>query len=154
MCVYGGGCRGLISPVGPNPSFQICPRLSDAPGTRHTGRPRLHRAISRSAGGPDSQLPRRAFRPRTGGSSKRPRLRTHEMAPGATGRAGASGAGGIEAMAAPGPHPASQPNTPPPPGRPPLAPRQWRSLARSLALLNFPALAIGQGFQPPPSPHP
>lgn len=40
-CRSGG--LGLTSPPGPIPNFQICPRLSDAPGTLHTRRPKLHR---------------------------------------------------------------------------------------------------------------
>lgn len=134
------GGLGLTSPPGPIPNFQICPRLSDAPGTLHTRRPKLHRAISRSArwrpgraGAPDSWLPLRASRVRPRGSSKRPRLRMCEMAPGATRRARASVAGGIEAMAAPGPHPTSQPNTPPT-ARLPLAPRQWLCLSLTSSL--------------------
>lgn len=52
------------------------------------------------------------------------------------GQARASAAGGTEAMAEPGPHPSSQPNTPRRPGSP------WLAASGFLSFLNLPALAI------------
>lgn len=120
------------------PGFQKLRELStpdatDATGSTTEGRLQLSsvgRGTGRSAG--HSAAPA-ASRPRAGGSSSGRGSGCVKWLQERLGQARASAAGGTEAMAEPGPHPSSQPNTPRPVAR---------SLWLSLFFINFPALAI------------
>lgn len=127
------------SPPYPTPNFQVCPRLPDAPATTHPQQLRSGRGGTRcgeapaAAGAPDQLLlrPRRLRMCETSGSHR-------------AGRGRPTGGGIVDG--GPGPHPASQPNTPPGPGLPRLR------ASGSLSFLNFPASSIPAPHLRPPRP--
>lgn len=132
------------------PGFQKLRELStpdatDATGSTTEGRLQLSsvgRGTGRSA---EHSAAPAASRPRAGGSSSGRGSGCVKWLQERLGQARASAAGGTEAMAEPGPHPSSQPNTPRP-----VARSQWLSLFFKLSGLGD-HRRLGQDFQPPPS---